>query len=155
MRASKVGSILTNEFSRFGVVYNRESRPADDENENFEWRSPYERLEAGEYTLSMLTCKKRDLLVKEMERHLQTVEVMIALDDDVYIPVGEPGDEWDGKISVFLVPRGSGIVLNKGVRHFIPYTLNHDCNCTIIYKANTAEGDLELEALDEPCRIEA
>ena len=81
-------------------------------------------------TVSFSTCRveKRDPIIDVSEYHSKTAEGLMPLDNDVLIHVGPavpggapvPLDE----MRVFIVPKGTLVVLRRGVWHHAPFAFN-------------------------------
>lgn len=63
--------------------------------------------------------------------------------------VAPAGDLKEEEISGFKIDKGIGVILNEGVRHFLPYPIKNDADCVIIYKNYTEKNDLIFEKLSE------
>lgn len=141
---------LTNEnFKDFGKIITTEGRKADGGDENFTW---YEKLGLFEgidnVSINVLTAKKRELILSKLEYHKETPEAIIPMSGEKVIVVVAPSGELDeNKMKAFQVNENEGIIINPGVKHFIPYPLNMDTNCLIIFKHATGTNDLIMENL--------
>lgn len=80
--------------------------------------------------------------IGEMERHLETEEVLIALRGDVVITLANPDDKKlspDAKtIQSFYMRQGEGVVMKKGVWHALPCAKDGDAMLLVIFKENTS-----------------
>jgi len=143
---------LTEEsFKEFGQVITTEGKTPDAGDENFDW---FEKLSAFQgidtVSVNILTCKQRPFHLDRLEVHKETNEAVIALGGGDVIAAFAPAGELDeSKIKAFRIPGNKGIVLNVGVRHFIPYPLNGDTYCVIIFKHATGANDLVFEHLSD------
>ncbi|MCX8130604.1 MAG: ureidoglycolate lyase [Clostridia bacterium] len=142
-------------FREFGQVISTEGKAPDAGDANFNW---FEKLAAfnniKEVSVNILECKKRELIIDRLEVHKETPEVVIPLGGEDVIAVVAPAGEMDeSRIKAFRIPGSKGIVLNIGVRHFIPYPLKGNVNCVIIFKHATGANDLVFEMLSEVYKI--
>ena len=72
--------------------------------------------------ISICQVYDRPKVVDITEIHADTQEGILPLDADILIHVGEPGNF--AKVRVFRVPRGTCVVLNRGVWHHAPFLLD-------------------------------
>lgn len=129
-------------FREFGTVITDEGRQPDGGTEDFTW---WERLglfrETGDVSINLLEAKKREFKVDKLEYHSETPEAIIPLGGSVILVVAPAGELDESRIKAFLL-EGKGVILNKGVRHFIPYPLKGDVQCLIVFKDATGANDL-------------
>lgn len=86
-------------------------------------------------TASISTCRvhKRENIIDILEFHSRCGEAMIPLDGDILLQVAPATPDQKipyDKAEVFLVPKGTAIVLNYGVWHYAPYA--YDCDAVNI-----------------------
>jgi ureidoglycolate lyase len=139
-------------FKEFGSVIAIENRTPDGCDENFNWYEKYGVFENMDMvSVNLLECKKRDFKIDKLEVHKQTAEAVIPLGGEDTIAVFAPAGEMDeSKIKVFRIPGDKGVVLNVGVRHFIPYPIgDKNANCIIVFKHGTGANDLVFDHLSE------
>lgn len=156
MKKIKIQELTEENFKDFGQIIKIEGRKADGGDENFAW---YEKLGLFEgidkVSINILTAKKRELIIDKLEYHKETPEAIIPLGGNTVIALVAPEGKLDeSKIKAFIIKANEGIILNPGVRHFIPYPLNVDTNCLIIFKHATGANDLILENLSQNYEIE-
>jgi ureidoglycolate lyase len=143
---------LTKEsFKEFGEVITTEGRTPDAGDENFNW---FEKLGAYEgmdtVSVNILECKQREMKVDKLEVHVKTPEAVIPMGGVDVIAVVAPAGELDeSRMKAFHIPGDKGIVLNTGVRHFIPYPLTGNANCIIVFRHGTGANDLVMEQLSD------
>jgi ureidoglycolate lyase len=83
---------------------------------------------AGDTTVSFGTCRvtRRPPVIDASEYHDTSCEALLPLDGDVLIHVAPavPGDRFPAdQAEVFLVPRGTMVVIRPGVWHHGPFAL--------------------------------
>ncbi|MFC1734695.1 ureidoglycolate lyase [Candidatus Hydrogenedentota bacterium] len=112
---------------------------------------------------SFSTCRveKRDMVIDVAEYHTLTSEGILPLDNDVLIHVAPATALEDGvplgKVAVYLVPKGTMVVLRPGVWHHAPFTIGDGpANVLIVLPERTYANDCEVVELaeDEQIRIE-
>ena len=148
---------LTSEsFKEFGQVVTTTGRTPDAGDEAFGW---YERIGSfkgiDEVSVSILECKKRPMVVNKLEYHVRTNEAVLPLGGEPAILVVAPAGELDeSKMKAFLLEGDQGVVMNVGIRHFIPYPLKGNVNCVIVFRHGTGADDLILNTLSEGYELE-
>jgi len=111
----------------------------------------------GSTSFSVCLVKKRPLIVDVMEIHNHTYETILPLDGDILlqvIPASQNGVIPAEKTEVFMVPKGTMVILRSGVWHHAPFAYNCDAaNILIVLPERTYANDCTVEELDEPIRI--
>lgn len=74
--------------------------------------------------------------------------------ESVVVVVAPEGDLDESKIKAFYINKNEEVMLDKGVRHFIPYPLEVDTECLIVFKLGTGADDLIYEQLSGVYKIE-
>lgn len=66
------------------------------------------------------------MIVKSFERHVNTIEAMVALEGDSILCVGKRsiGNEEIGGIQAFYIKQGDAFYLNEGILHWALYPVN-------------------------------
>jgi ureidoglycolate lyase len=147
---------LTKEnFKEFGTVITSEGRTPDAGDDNFNW---FEKLGVFEnmdtVSVNILECKQREMKVDKLEFHIETPEAIIPMGGVDVIAVVAPAGELDeSRMKAFHIPGDKGVVLNTGVRHFIPYPLVGNANCIIVFKHGTGANDLVMEQLSDEYQL--
>lgn len=126
--------------------------------ENFSFWDAVSKLEipGGKVSVGFLTPKKRANTFQQMERHLQTPEMLVALKGDVVVPMalanhpGKDKPEAD-KVAAFKIKQGTAVIMNTGVWHWVPYPIEvEEASLLVIFRQETPSTDLVVEALPEP-----
>jgi len=71
-------------------------------------------------------CSPRELIIDQAEHHNRTCEVMLPIDQDVWVqlaPANAGAAPDFEKFRVFLVPKGTLLSLRPGVWHHAPFTI--------------------------------
>ena len=156
MRKRLEVSLLTQEnFKQFGTVITNKDKVPDTKDNNFNW---WGRLGVfsgvDNISINILEAKKRDLKITKLEYHKKTQEAIIPLCNERVIVVVAPAGKLDeSKMKAFCLSSKEGIILNIGVRHFIPYPIKRNVDCLIIFRDNTGANDLIYEQLSESYEI--
>ncbi len=152
----RVNKATHENFKDFGHIISRDGLAADAGNDMFNW---WDKLAAfndmDSISVNILEAKKRDLVLTKMEHHINTPELVLSMEgQDAIIVVAPAGEFDDNAIEAFYLEGGMGVVLNTGVRHFIPYPMLEDTDFLIVFKDNTGSNDLVWEELSERCLLE-
>lgn len=80
--------------------------------------------------------------VEEMERHLDTQELLLALDGDAVITVAKADnnapDPNEETMRCFCMKQGTGVIFDTGAWHALPLTLNESSMLLVIFRENTS-----------------
>lgn len=128
MRDIKPVELTFENFKAYGIVLSSVNNEPMADNEEFKYWSKVSLLKMHEVVSSgMLFGLKREPLIKKLERHVNTPEVLVALQGDSVICVTEPSPKGstaiDG-IQAFYIKQGDAIAMNPGVWHWIPIPVN-------------------------------
>ena len=145
---------LTNEnFSGFGKVLSSGSFDPVSLEEEFTWKDI-----AGDLNLvspsctGQLNCRFREKILKEVECHTKTPEIMIALKGDSLLcvaPAGIKTPEADD-VRCFSVEEGAALMMNTAVWHWIPYPLKDSgSQFLVLFRDGTGEDDLHFHTLKQ------
>ena len=111
----------------------------------------------GEVDVGIMRVRQRQPSFDTMERHLRTPELIVALDSEILLPVSvdeASGDRPDvDRLRVVRVDQGSGVVMERGVWHAIPFATKSTADCLVIFRRNTAIDDLEVMRLQTVIRV--
>lgn len=157
MRQIAVTVATPENFKAFGALLSNENKQPDGGDENYHWWERLALLEGIETaSINILEAQKREMRITKLEYHRNTPEVIVPLGGGAVILVVAPqGDLAEDRIEAFKIESGKGVILNPGVRHFIPYPLEENVNCLIIFKDATGSTDLIFDPLSEAYQIQA
>ena len=97
---------------------------------------------------------RREMHTHQMERHINTPEMLVSLKNDAIICVAKPLDSIQNA-NAFYIKQGDAVVLNSGTWHWTPFPADADkCEFFIVFKAGTEEMDLEIKELDDAIIID-
>lgn len=147
---------LTQEsFKDFGVIISAENKAPNAEDDNFGW---WEGLAGftgiADVSINVLRAKKREFKVDKLEYHKETPEAVIPIGGKAAVLVVAPAGVLDeGKIKAFYLDGSKSVLLDNGVRHFIPYPIDGDADCVVVFKGSTGANDLIMEQLSDTYEI--
>lgn len=139
-------------FERFGTVALRPSGPPLAADETFEYWSDEGRFRVdGETEIGYCTVHRRaEPIVKWMERHDRTPEVLIPIDRAFILPVMTE----DGTVEAFKAEPGQALVIGAGVWHSACLPLDgEDASYFVIFRRRTPQEDVTKTEI-EPVAIE-
>lgn len=105
-----------------------------------------------------LDCQVRDLSLSKLERHVQTPEMLFAMEGDSVICVAPPQEPKDGVLKglkAVRVAKGQALILDHGAWHWIPFPTGKRATCfLVIFRAKTGADDLDFCDLAHPLTLE-
>ncbi len=107
------------------------------------------------FELGICIFKKRPFIISQLERHVNTQELLYAIDDDFIMPVAPAIDnvpDLDNIVAV-RVNRSEGVIFERGIWHWVPYPLKDESFTLVGFAKDTAEKDFEIYNLDENIRM--
>ena len=109
--------------------------------------------------MAELICRKRPLLLRTLERHVDSPEILAAMDGDVVVCAAAPGVDpsrcTSAGIRAFLVRRGQSLWMDKGTWHWLPFPVREEqVTMLLIFREGTGDCDIEFRDLEEPFAIE-
>ncbi len=94
-------------------------------------------------------------MLTKMEHHTETPELVVPMNGEgVVVVVAPEGEMAEDEIKAFYLEKGKGVILNTGVRHFIPYPTGDNTDCLIVFKNATGANDLVWEDLTDTVQIQ-
>jgi ureidoglycolate hydrolase len=106
----------------------------------------------GSYTVGILTGHMREIKQEMVEKHGDTVEILVQLENDAVVFLGKPAPSGDepGEIQAFEFKQGEAVALHEGVWHWVPYPKNSEhCKTLVIFKEGTSSNDCVIKKLDD------
>jgi len=107
------------------------------------------------YDVGLCRIKKKFTEFDRMERHLRSVEVIVPVNGDLFIPVAPPGNNPSlDDLRIIIVRVGEMLNLHEGVWHFACGPLKKVPLDYFVYlKRNTPTADLEMKELPKKVRV--
>lgn len=96
-----------------------------------------------------LLCKPRDFVVKKLERHRETPEMLAALEGESILCVAPPSADpavcGADEIAAIRIKRGQAVLLGPGTWHWIPFPLFRQTSLFLLmFRYKTGDNDLEI-----------
>jgi len=107
------------------------------------------------YDVGLCHIKKPFAFFDRMECHKSSCEVLIPINDDMFVPLAPPGDvPKNDLIEIVSVKMGELIVMDEGVWHFAAGPVNHShLDYFVFIRRGTPENDLEMKELGITVRL--
>lgn len=113
--------------------------------------------DSGYTAFSIVKCKKREMIIDEIEQHICTAEVLIPLDGDVVIFAGPATDGIiPPEFKAFIVPQYTMVIFDFGVWHKAPFPIKNEIvNSIVVLPPLTYSRDCNVLSLEQEqkCRI--
>ena len=131
-------------FQAFGTVISTGIRDCDEQKPDYKWWSKLACFECDTaITFNILAINHRNFELDQLERHLDSKEVIIPLGgDEIWVPVAPKGELDESRIKIFKIGKHEGLVLDAGVYHFLPFAVKERASCIIAFKKDTEICDL-------------
>ncbi|MDK2906334.1 DUF4867 family protein [Thermoanaerobacteraceae bacterium SP2] len=155
MSVLKVADLNELEFADYGQIISEiDKQPIAQNNDFTYWDKLVTFFNIQETSIGILRVNKRDFNVDTLEYHLNTPEIIMALDCDSIIVVGKAIENTEN-IKAFKLPKGQGVALGKGILHWAPYPIEKMAGrFLIIFAADTPNKDTYLSHMDKSIRFE-
>ena len=145
---------LTNQdFSEYGLVL---SIPNDNETKTDElqyWRG-ISTCSMGRMTTGLLRVNPRKPVINELERHLETPEIVTILEGSGIMYFAKPCDTPEKSLSGFKVYQGDSFLMLPGTWHSLILPENDkDVKLLILFKEGTEDLDLDIRQLSIPLKV--
>jgi mannose-6-phosphate isomerase-like protein (cupin superfamily) len=103
----------------------------------------------------ILLSHQRKPILKKLQRHRRTPEILVALQGDSVICVAEPSSGARIRsVKTFLVKEGDAIAMRAGTWHWLPFpTKVEECKFLVMFASDTESSDLETRDLPENLKI--
>lgn len=157
MRTVKASKLTPAGFRPYGyVISTAKGKPFLDDNEVTCW-SKVSLLEVGKTaSTTVLFCHRRQPVVKKLERHVRTPEVLVSLEGDSAICVGKrsSGRGAIRGIRAFYLRQGDAIAMHAGTWHYPPFPVKaKQCKLLVLFASGTEATDLKYGDLPQEVRI--
>ena len=151
-------------FAPYGRVVDRPSRPSDSEGPGWRWWAETALL-AGDgrpWGIGYLDLQAAELRFDWAERHMRTLEAIVATGRDLYVYVG-PAEHPDeprrvpalDRFRAFRVPSGCGVIMDRGVWHGAPLAAEGPTPALVLILEGTGRHDVTLVRFpDTPVAID-
>ena len=99
---------------------------------------------------------ERQAVVRSLERHKKTSEVLVALEGDSVVCFGKPASSPKKirGIKAFYVRQGQAICIHTGTWHWAAFPINvKECKFLVLFAIDTETSDLEIGNLPKEIGI--
>lgn len=102
----------------------------------------------GRVSVGVLKLQQRPLDFHELERHVATPELLVAVQGDVVFPVAPPNHPLPSPeaeaLEAFRLNQGEAVIMNPGVWHGLPFPLQGEATLLVVFKEGTPTADFQL-----------
>jgi ureidoglycolate hydrolase len=146
-------------FKPFGsVIHKASGKPMARNTEITYWGGVARGAMGRSVSTGVLINHRRPLVVRAMERHVKTAEILAALEGDSVFCVARPSKRGSviGKAACFRIRQGEAVMMVPGCWHWVPYPVGcRQSTFLVVFAEGTEARDLEVKALTEEIRIKA
>jgi len=132
--------------------------PMADSEEITYWGKVAELEMGARVSTGYLACKPRPGVLKQLERHLRTPEILVALHGDSLVCMAKPsapGSRSIDGLKAFRVKQGQAFAMAPGTWHWAGYPVKKaDAVFLVVFASGTEGADLEFTDLDVPRAVE-
>ena len=112
-------------------------------------------------TIGLLTEKRRDMVLKQMERHTKALEWFVPIDGECVACFAEYSDPEDpdeqpdaAKVVAFKMTGIAGFVVDRGAWHWPAFPITETATQLVNLRRDTEHDDVDVKVLAEEVRIE-
>jgi len=137
-------------FDKYGrIVKYPEGEPTSQDKDYKFWSDIADYKINGETEIGICTVYKQDSsLIKAMERHLHTPEILIPIDAPFVLPVLKDG-QMDNAAEAFKVEPGEAIIINEAVWHGACLPVGEPISSYfVIFRKGTPIKDVEKKSIE-------
>jgi len=150
-----IKSLTNQEFSEYGSVLSIPNLNETKTDELTYWKG-ISTCEMGHMTTGLLRVNPRKPIIKELERHNNTTEIVSVLSGSGIMYFAKPDESPEKSVQAFQVKQGESFSMFPGTWHslIIPEN-NKNVDLLILFKEGTEDSDLDFRQLSEPLTIES
>jgi ureidoglycolate hydrolase len=143
----KILPLTSTAFADFGKVLNKVGGDPMGHSAEFNyWGKLGEFHIDGRISSGHLVAFQRPAVVRRLESHARTPEILVALEGDSALCLARPGispNDGRGGIQAFLLARGDAIVLHPGTWHWIPVPIGcATAAFLVLFAEGTEDNDI-------------
>ena len=154
MKTIKVQTLTRESFAPYGKVLSVDGlTPAGGDVNSHTWYPQVTVVDAPT-SINLMPIVPRPFTVQKFEAHDHTAENLLPMDGPVIVAVAAKGDLSPDHVAAFLVPAGTGVSINPGVWHFVPFPLGRRTMCAVVFASGTSSKDIYFDDLPEMCSLE-
>ena len=158
MKHIKPIELTPENFKGYGHVLNKTAGEPLAKNEEFTYWSKVAQFNMGpNLSTGLLFAHKRPPVIKSLERHTNTPEILVATEGESVICFAKPSEKGDEikDIQAFRIRQGDGIVMHAGTWHWVGFpTESAKSTLLVIFASDTESDDLEIKDLPEQVEVD-
>jgi ureidoglycolate hydrolase len=155
MKKLKAYGLSDDTFTGYGLIISEPKKEPNTDNNAFKhWGNVAEvPIASGSIETGLLLCTKKNLSVDNVERHVNTPEILVVLEGDAIVVVALKGDEIND-LRAFHIKCGEAIIMHAGTWHSVPVPVKNECKLLVLFKKGTGQSDLDVRKLFSEVEIE-
>ncbi len=144
--ALRVGSLTSATFAPFGTLLGEpQTQPTLNRGDITYWHATSDLAGlANSGVTGHLIAHHRDFVLTQIERHNQTPEAFIPLQNSSVLVVAPPGDFEISRMQAFVLEPGCGVLLSKGTWHWAPFPISLTAQFLLVLRRETVLDDIEM-----------
>lgn len=158
MNVLKAIELTNDNFKDYGyIISSSNSNPMADNDEFLYLGKVSELNMSGNTSTGILIAHKREYLIKKLERHVNTPEILVALEGDSIICLAKPALEENDKVEgfkAFYIKQGDAFAMHAGTWHWIPIPVSaENSKFLVLFASGTEDNDLVVKDLEMGFKI--
>lgn len=158
MKYIKPIELTPENFKDYGYLLNKTSGDPLAKNEELTYWSKVAQFDMGPHlSTGVLFAHNRPAVIKSMERHTRTPEVLVATEGETVICFAKPSKQGDEikDIQAFRIKQGTGIIMYTGTWHWVGFPIEGlKSTFLVMFAADTESDDLEIKDLPEQVEVD-
>lgn len=157
MKKIKALKLTDDSFADYGYVISQtQEAPIADNAELTYWGKVSQLKMSDVVSTGIMYAHKRLPIIKSLERHIKTPEILAILEGDSVILFGKSSKEGidEESLKAFYIKQGDAIAMYEGTWHWVGIPV--DCDVSkflVLFACNTEDEDLEVKDLTEEVEI--
>ncbi len=155
----KAAKLTAKAFKPYGFVIHRaDGKPMARNAEITYWGKVSQLAMSRTVSTGVLVNRRRPLVVKSMERHVRTAEILVALEGDSVFCVARPSKSGRAiaGLKAFRVNAGDALAMRPGTWHWVPFPVGcAKSRFLVVFASGTEAKDMDVRTLPKPVTIAA
>ena len=157
MKEIKAMELTAENFRDYGCLLSSSSaQPLAQNSELTYWGKVCELKMGDVASTGILYGHDREPVIKSLERHVSTPEVLVALEGDSIILFGKPAPDIGNidDLKAFYIKQGDAFAMHPGTWHWVGIPVGgKSSKFLVVFASGTEANDLEVRDLQEEIKI--
>lgn len=159
MKKIQMQELTAENFNDFGHIISSKTKEPMADNEEITYWGKVTQFQMGpEVSTGYLHVHKRQPVLKALERHKKTPEILVATEGQsvfCFAKASSGENEEIGEVKAILLKQGDAVVIHKGCWHWAGYPADCDrATLLVMFTIDTEQDDLEIKDLAEDIEVE-